>query len=659
MSRHDSVGLFWEEVVEPKKLRAKVAKVVEKRHAPERIWENADYLPDLEQAKAFNVELFGDDELVMCARQLNHVLVFDIESYPNYFLIAFRSVELGKALVFEQSDGCNLDTRKVAWVARNFCLVGFNSKHYDIPMLQLAIAGKSASELFDATQKVIVDNVYGSDLTRECENIAINHVDLIEVAPGQVGLKLYGGRLHCKRMWDLPFKPGTILSEDQAAIVRWYCINDLDLTELLYRDLTPQINLRETMSVEYGMDLRSKSDAQIAETVISSELQKLIGRVYKPSVEVGTVYKYQVPAFISFETDAMRAMLSQLADFEFVVADDGYVRMPDALSQMKITIGSAQYQMGMGGLHSCEKGVSYWADDETYIIDRDVASYYPSVILNLQLAPEHLGKSFLDVYSKIVERRLAAKAAGNKVVTDSLKIAINGSFGKLGSKWSVLYSPNLLFQVTITGQLCLFMLIEKLEINEISVISANTDGVVFKCAKRDYEKVQRLIEEWEKQTSFTTEETRYRSIHSRDVNTYIAIKTDNSVKTKGEYGFGSMSKNPNGLICVEAVVEYLKNGTPVADTIRACSDITKFITVRTVSGGAVRDSVYLGKAIRWYISTSARGEIIYAKNGNKVPQSENAMPVMTLPDSFPLDVDFDHYIRRANEILEKINAISC
>ena len=46
-----------------------------------------------------------------------------------------------------------------------------------------------------------------------------------------------------------------------------------------------------------------------------------------------------------------------------------------------------------------------------------------------------------------------AKRTGDKVTNEAMKIMINGSFGKFGSKWSVLYSPDLLIQTTVTGQL--------------------------------------------------------------------------------------------------------------------------------------------------------------------------------------------------------------
>jgi len=242
-----------------------------------------------------------------------------------------------------------------------------------------------------------------------------------------------------------------------------------------------------------------------------------------------------------------------------------------------------------------------------------------------------------------------------------LKIFINGLFGKLGSKWSIVYAPDLMIQVTLTGQLSLLMLIEMLESNGIQIISANTDGIVMRYPRVMQETLDRVVAEWESITNFKTEETEYLALYSKDVNNYIAIKPNGKAKGKGAYSIGEgifrFHKNPTNTICIEAVIAYLTTGASIRDTIRNEKDFTKFITVRAVKGGAVKDGVYLGKAIRWYLSTKSAGEIIYAKNGNKVPKSFGAQPCMQMPDEFPDDVDFGRYELEAFEILKDINAI--
>jgi hypothetical protein len=153
------------------------------------------------------------------------------------------------------------------------------------------------------------------------------------------------------------------------------------------------------------------------------------------------------------------------------------------------------------------------------------------------------------------------------------------------------------------------------------------------------------------------EGTRYSGLYSRDVNSYCAVKPSGEVKTKGFFATGGLSKSPTNEICSKAFVEYLKNGTLIEDTIYACDDITQFLSIRTVKGGAVKDETYLGKAIRWYYSTETTGTINYKSNGNTVPRTEGAKPCMLLPETLPDDIDYTWYIREANDMLMDVGLV--
>jgi len=638
-----------------------------KREPPERVWEVEGFIPSqdlLEEALKFDVDLYTDSELIQAS--LDEVpLIFDIECYINYFLIAFISTINNKVIFFEFTpESILMDTPKFRWVMENFLIVGFNSRNYDIPIAAIALAGCSNKQLKEATNLIIGEQMWAHHVLRrfkakKLENI--DHIDIIEVAPLSANLKIYGGRVHTKKMQDLPFRPEITLTPDQIAILRFYCINDLFTTRDLFNTLKKQLKIRGTLSIEHGIDLRSKSDAQIAEAVINEELTILNGhRVHRPTIEPGTWYNYDVPNFIEFQSELMADTLSVIASTKFIVGDSGNIGMPEELKDIAINLGYSTYTIGIGGLHSTEHSITHYSDKNTILIDRDVESYYPRIILNQGLYPKHLGRNFLKVYDKIVTTRLAAKKAGNKSVADTLKIVINGSFGKLGSKYSNLYAPKLLIQVTMTGQLSLLMLIERIEWVGIPVVSANTDGIVIKCPRAREDELNNIVAIWEKDTNFITDENKYSALYSKDVNNYIAIKENGTTKGKGAYSTPGLQKNPTSLICVDAVIKFLTTNVAIETTIKECLDITKFITVRTVKGGAVKDGVYLGKAVRWYYAVPTNfdedylNEIIYAKSGNKVPKSEGAKPLMELPDTLPDDIDYDRYLQESYSILVDI-----
>ncbi len=588
-------------------------------------------------------------------------LVFDIEIYKNYFDIAFLNADTGNVRHFEMYDGCDLDITTLRKILRAYRLVSFNGNNFDLPILAIALRKGSCEDMKRVADKIIKNNMKHWQLDidlPECD-----HIDLIEVSPGIAGLKIYGGRLHCATMQDLPFDPESSIAPDKRAMLREYCENDLRTTLTLFRKLEPQIQLREQMSAEYGIDLRSKSDAQIAEAVIRQRVEKSMGRKLEkkdPFRLAGESFKYNPPEFLNpnIHTFTLADTFNTVRRATFTITGNGTVKMPKEITELKVPIGESVYQMGIGGLHSTEKSVAHIADDEHVLIDRDVASYYPAIILNCGLKPAHMGDHFTRVYRGIVQRRLAAKRAGDKVTADSLKITINGSFGKFGSPYSALYSPTLLIQTTVTGQLSLLMLIEMLESEGIPVVSANTDGIVIKCPRKKIPLMDFIVWEWEHITGFETEATEYLAIYSRDVNNYIAIKAD-GVKVKGVYAPAALQKNPTNEIVTTAVINYLQKGTPVEDTIRGCTDITKFVTIRTVKGGAVKDGEYLGKAVRWYYALGELGTINYQVNGYTVPRSEGAKPLMQLPDAFPDDVDFDWYIGEAKQTLVGIGFRDC
>jgi len=589
------------------------------------------------------------------------VLVWDLEVYKNYFLCMFKNIETGNVRAFELFEGQPFDADTVRKILKAHTIVSFNGNSFDLPLLSMALSGADNALLKKASDNIILNNVRSWALERQFNFKTItkvDHIDLIEVAPGMVSLKIYGGRLHTPTMQDLPIEPNASISVSDRARLREYCANDLSVTQALYEHLLPQIKLREAMGAEYGLDLRSKSDAQIAEHVIKSQVAALKKTdVTRPDIPAGTTFQYRAPQFIRFSDPALTEIVTKLQAHKFTVTSTGKVDEP-AWMKSTVKIGDGAYKMGIGGLHSTESCVAHIADDDTLLVDRDVASYYPSIILGCDLAPAHMGEAFTRVYRTIVERRLEAKHKGDKVTADTLKICVNGSFGKLGSKWSVLYSPDLLIQVTITGQLALLILIEMLHLAGIPVVSANTDGIVIKCPRSKADLMEGIVAGWEMLTGFETEATQYTALYSRDVNNYVALK-DKGYKGKGAFALDirGIHKNPTSEICTQAAIKFLRDGTPVEETIRGCTDIRRFVTVRSVKGGALDQAgEYLGKAVRWYYSTLSEGPLTYKVNGYMVPRSEGARALMVLSEQFPCDVDLDWYIAEANDILKQIGA---
>lgn len=608
-------------------------------------------------------ELMSDVELLNGA---GGTMIVDCEAYPNYFLIAFKDYATKKIIKFEINDitGECFNERKLSWILHSYRTVGFNSIKFDLPIIWLSYSQQNCKIIKEACNFIILQNEQPRDIAKRYGFFIppTKHIDLIEVCPLRGSLKLYGARLHAPRIQDLPFAIEEPLTEQQIEIVADYCINDLDTTELLLENLKEQLSLREELSIQYNEDLMSKSDAQIAERVISLELKRLTGSAPKrPDIEK-LKFKFQVPHNIYFKTPYLQGILNKIASVDFGLDEYGRLERSNNIKDLKIYIGNSVYRMGIGGLHSSEELCSYSSNDEYKLYDTDVASFYPRIVQNLKLYPLHLGEPFLQTYNELVEKRLNAKKNKRIAESENLKVTINGTFGKTGSPYSVLYAPQMTIQITVGGQLYLLMLIEEFELNGIQVVSANTDGVVCYCHKDKRKLMKTIVEKWEYFTQFKTEETEYKSIYSRDVNAYMAVKYNREIKGKNIYydpwkgktakdAYWRFQKNPTAQICIEAIENLILNGTAIEETIEKSSDITRFVIVKNVTGGAHKDGEYLGKVCRWYHAKNVMGTINYIQSGNKVPDSEGGKPCQDLPLEFPTDINYDWYVKRTTEML--------
>lgn len=609
----------------------------------------------------------------------------DCETYVDYFLCRIGDE------CFQMFPGHPLDIAGMMRTLSRTRIFTFNGNNYDIPMISAAAMGWDNAGLKQLSDAIIQQNLKPWDLERQfgIRMLQLMHVDLFEVLPGEGSLKAYGGKMHAPKLQDLPFHPSESIDWPKRVLLREYCGNDTDTTWLARQAMSAQIKLREEMSEQYGVDLCSKSDAQIAEAVMKVSLPF---KVERPVLMAGAMFHYRPPAWMSF---VKQPLLELLARNPFTVTAKGGVEMTQELADTVITIGNGKYKMGIGGLHSMEQQQYIQADDIYQLTDHDVASMYPSIILVTGIYPPQIGPAFQDIYRGWYDKRLAAKHAGDKKTANSLKTLLNGTFGKLGNQYSIFYAPSEMIQVTLTGQLALLMLIERMELAGLRVISANTDGIVIR-SRRDMQWVRDdIIRWWEQTTGFVTEESRYKLVASRDVNSYVAITTDGGVKLKGAFAppepGPSGWPNPTTQICVDAVVAYLRDGTPLAATILSCRDVRQFISVRKVKGGgyyaerhlprnggtraemrrllgdtttpdkelkavyaqavaAATPPEFLGKVVRWYYARDSHGCIV-TDAGNLVAKTEGCRPMMQLADEVPEDLDYEWYIREAAGLL--------
>ena len=459
-------------------------------------------------------------------------VIFDTEiigTNTPIFLVCCKIVETGDTFAFWHDKRGH--TKKLAAMLANpdYTWVGFNSENFDRPLIAMAVMGHDEANIKTVAQHIIEDKMMSWQTYREydIDFLEYDHIDIKEVPPGvMLSLKIYEGRMHSPRLQDMPFHHDHDVTAKERKLVEEYCFNDVEETERLFQIIREQISLREQLSEQYDVDLRSKSDAQCAEAI----LKKVCAIGKKDKVVPGHV-RYTCPSFIKTDSALINEIIELCEEHKFIINHaNGSPEFPEFLTE-PIKIGAGVYQMGIGGLHSQHDVSIFLQNDDTFLLsDFDVASYYPNIMMKAGLIPNlggNKGELFLDAYQDIYEQRMTAKRAGDKATANTLKIVLNGTFGKLGSIFCSFYAPELMLAVTITGQLNLLCLIHDLnKIKGVTIESANTDGIMVRYPVDKRNMVLKKIQANAKRTGFDYEETPYRCIAMKDVNNYFAVTAE-------------------------------------------------------------------------------------------------------------------------------------
>ena len=608
--------------------------------------------------------------------QTDNIIVYDLEVFPGYFLAGFEfpNGEVHQLIISQDNDTHLQYLRDfLVWLTdQGYALAGFNSTGFDDVVLTAFLADPKPEVAYQTSFDIIVNQHPRWKFDNQ-----INSIDLMQILPGRISLKKIGVCLGHSKLQELPVDFNKVPSlEEQQTILPEYNINDLRITRKLLNKIQGELDLRGAMSRKYNIDLRSKGDAQIAEAVLTLEMEQRIGKTKKELNEAARIICLGKPwvtvtapswwdSIIVKNPDIQKVVTLGAEIFAKTIPIHGDYLQRGVLDRT-VFLGDRYYKMGIGGLHSIDGPGRWIPTRDEFLINVDVASYYPSTILLQHLAPPQTEGSFLEIYDQIYRDRLKAKQEGNKTVADTLKIVLNSTFGLTSSVYSAMYSPEMTANVTVIGQLGLLLLIAMLK-DTCDCVSANTDGVLLIGNKTNREQVDQIIHSWETLTGYVMETEEIESYRQRDVNSFIQLAAGGQIKTKGifNYKWPDLRHTPQANIIATAVKDFIQNGTPLHDTIIHCQDINQFILTQSVSRDWVTswNDEPLGNMLRFYKSTRPEAGPIIRRpvgadvkgNAGNVPNSENCVPLPDLPEEFPKDIDTDWYINEAEALFATIN----
>lgn len=595
---------------------------------------------------------------------------YDIESYPNHTLLSFQDMESGGFSDFTLEDITQLRT-----FVKGRTLIGYNNHAYDDKILVSILEGevKTDADAHRMTQQIIDNdtnkalpdrmrknlNQVGRKITDYCKR----SIDLRKAIHQQEGsLKALAIKYKMESVEDLPFPPITELSEEQKEEVRLYCRNDIAATAKLAELGRKKLNLREYLSNKFGISVHSEGAPGCAEKIIIHTHRERTGSpgesiwIFTQNVRRNLQRHDSIKDFMpqelinpKFKDKGAQLIYQAFNDAELPCIDGqpetGYLNHKPTLFGLSLSTGA-------GGLHSIDKAGVY-----DNVVDYDVASYYPSIMVRFKIRPRQLDKEFTEILTEMLRERLEAKRSGDLVKADALKLILNSVFGKFNNKHSALFDPKAMLAVTTTGQILLLKLIEMMNEAGVKVIGANTDGIQVQTEDRDAS--DQVAQEWMDMSGLSLESTEYRKLLREHGNSYLAIKTDGTQKAKGR--FNTQGKPSYNIIKI-AKNRWFAEGIDPEKTIKECRDLHQFIDCYTAPKNM---EVFAGEKMiqqsnRWYRSTDST-TILYKNNKNndnrskeKIPKAEQVTVCNRIGD-FPKDIDYAWYIAQTRE---EINAIT-
>lgn len=529
---------------------------------------------------------------------MTDTIIFDCETYPNCFTLCAEHAEYPLTWAFEISDYRDDTVQLIEWLRwlkeNNVRMCGFNNLGFDYPVLHTLIQmGKaSAGALYEKAMAIIQSEdrfahiVYPSD--RFIEQLDLYKINHFDNKARTTSLKALEFNMRMDNISDLPFPVGTILNPEQIKVLRDYCAHDVRATKQFYHHNTESIRFREELTAKHGRDFMNHSDVKIGKEIFQMELEKAGVQCYEYGPKGRQPRQTQRPSIRLAECipdwiDLKHPEFRRVRDY---FASQTITETKGAFKDIVAHVGGLEFVFGTGGIHASAENEYLTANDDMMLLDMDVTSLYPSIAIENEYYPQHLGPRFVEVYRNLREQRVSYKkgTAENAM----LKLALNGVYGASNDKFSIFYDPLFTMKITIGGQLMLSMLAERLlDVDGVQIIQANTDGITAYLPRMCYDKVRAVCAEWEALTRLNLEYVEYARMAVQNVNNYICVDTKGKIKRKGAYDYEALwHQDASSLVIPKVAEQVLIYDKPLRETLMNWSDRMDFMSRVKVPRGS-------------------------------------------------------------------------
>ena len=400
------------------------------------------------------------------------LVFYDIEVFPNLFLVNWKAAGKGKPVVRM----INPSSEEIEDLLK-FRLIGFNCRRYDNHILYARLMGYTNEQLYNLSQKIIS----GDRNAFFGEAYNLSYTDVYDFCAKKQSLKKWEIELgiHHKELglpWDQP------VPEDMWIKVAEYCDNDVIATEAVFDARQSDFVAREVLADVAGMTVN--------DTTNSLTTRIIFGKNKKPqsSFNYRDMGDMSIPHQKFVITEDMHLYPNDDFD-DFTVFDE---KDRPLFPGYKYEAGKSTYrgeEVGEGGYVYSEPGMY------KNIALLDIASMHPSSIV-----AERLFGDYTDRFQDILNARIAIKhkdfdkartmlnGALAKYLTNeesaadlaqALKIAINSVYGLTSAKFENPFRDNRNKDNIVAKRGALFMINLKHEVQKrgFTVAHIKTDSI--------------------------------------------------------------------------------------------------------------------------------------------------------------------------------------
>ena len=394
---------------------------------------------------ASETDKYSNNDLVQIKAHIEQPIVFyDVEVFPNLFLICYKEQGEGKKII----SLFNPTPEQVGELFK-YRLVGFNNKRYDDHILYGRYIGYTNEQIYNLSMKIITKENSVQNGFREAYNIA--YTDVYDFCSEKQSLKKWEIDLGIPHK-ELEASFNEPLPESKWEEAAKYCCNDVLATEAVFDNRQADFIAREILAKLSGGTVNNTTNQLTTKLVFGNE-------------------KHPELVYTNLE--------ETFPGYEFVRGEDGKMH--------NMYRGT---DVGMGGYVYAEPGMYF---DVALI---DVQSMHPSSLI----AMKYFGV-FTEKYAALKDARVAIKLGdfvkakeilgdeiADKYLTDknkaedlayALKIALNSAYGLTSARFenAMRDKRNVNNIVALRGALFMRMLQDEVQARGFTVAHIKTDSI--------------------------------------------------------------------------------------------------------------------------------------------------------------------------------------